>query len=167
VSAPEAGDGGWSWAGLRRLTVVVGVALGVGAAVGYAVGHEKPPGRPSLGVQPLTRAPLTELERKLIAPLHEGGRLADFDVAEIVPIGEDGVMRLRCRRADAVVQLELVLADPGSPPPPATAGPYAVYYALTGASSADGEALAMALAGVLKANAAAVVPQGLGRKNVR
>ena len=63
-------------------------------------------------------------------------------------------MRVVFARKDAVVRLDVALVDPEGPVPPATAGRYAVYYSLRGATPEDGERLAKKLAGVIARNAA-------------
>jgi hypothetical protein len=141
----------------RSLVIAVGF-LGIGSALGYTIGHARvAPTRPPSAA----RSALTDSERALLAPVTEGGKLADFDVTEVHPIAEDGGLRLACRKEHAIVRLEIVRASPGTPTPAVTEGPYAIYYSVQDASPADGESLATALAAILRTNAGVPVPSQL------
>ncbi len=148
----------WTLAAVARAATIAAIAAGTGAALGYLVAHEPAP--PPRRQAPPAAAPAPELA--LLAPLREGGALGGFDVAEIHPIGDDGVLRLVCRKRRSAVRLAVALATDGGAPPAATAGRYAVYFTLENGDPADGERLASALAAVLQANAAVPVPPGLG-----
>ena len=63
-------------------------------------------------------------------------------------------MRVVVARKDAVVRLDIALADPEGPVPPATAGRYAIFYSLRGATPDDGERLAKKLAAAISRNGA-------------
>jgi hypothetical protein len=144
---------------MRRGVAIAAVSLGIGSALGFTIGrHERAPGTKA----PSTAGPLlTDNERALLAPVTEGGKLGEFDVTEVHPIGEDGGLRLACRKEHAIVRLEIVRAAPESPPAPITEGPYAIYYSVQDASQADGEALAGSLAAILRANSSVRVPPRL------
>jgi len=148
----------WTWSGLARSAAIAGVAIGTGAALGYLVAHEPVP---QTAAPHAAAVPLPEAERALLSPLHEGDALGGFAVTEIHAVGDDGVLRILCRKGRAAVRLEVALAGEGGPPPPAIAGRYAVFYAIENADAADGERLAVALAAILQANAAVPPPPRL------
>jgi hypothetical protein len=154
----------WRWTarGLLRAGGIAAVALSTGAALGYAVAHEPTPRAAGASApDPEPRSPLRP-ELQLLAPLHEGSTLEGFDLAEIPSIGEDGVLRISCRRAHTTIRIEVTLAPTGGEAaraPRAIAGRYAVSYVLErNGSPEEGELLAAAIAAVLKANAAASPP---------
>jgi hypothetical protein len=91
-----------------------------------------------------------------------GSKLGGFEVRSIHAV-ERGLMRIVCVKDKALVRLDIALADEadGAPPPPATAGRYAIFYSLRGATPEDAERLATHLARVLKNNAAVMAPPGL------
>ena len=154
----------WTRRGLVRAASIAGVALGAGAALGYAVSHERLPAPPGASSAPSAmRAQASAEELAILAPLKEGSTLGGFEVAEIDPVGGDGVLRIVCAKQGARVRLDVSLAVDGGPPPPAVAGRYAIFYALEKAVPADGERLALALAAILQTNATAPTPQGLGQ----
>jgi len=86
--------------------------------------------------------------------LREGSTLEGFDVAEIHPIGDDGVLRIVCRRAHVAVQLEVTLAAPAG-----GAGRYVVSPSLQNATAAEGDRLAASLAAILEAKVGAPPPR--------
>jgi hypothetical protein len=165
-------EAGWKRKGLARAAVYAALALCTGAVLGYFVSHEPGPqrrggagsaGNGSASADPGASHPhASDTELALVAPLHEGSNLAGFEIAEIDPVTGSGLLRLVCRQGGATVRLDVGLAAAGSPPPPATAGRYAVFYGVEHASAADGERLALALSAILQANASAPTPQGMG-----
>lgn len=163
MTREAAADTRWSSSGLRRSAGIALISLGVGAALGYAIGHEK---APEAKAEAPARPVLTDGERALLAPVTEGGKLGAYDVIEVHPISADGGLRLACRKEHGIVRLEIVRAAAGSPAPPVTEGPYAIYYSLqNGASQAEGEALATALAAILRVNSSVPVPAQLAPFN--
>src|SRR5262249_43379509 len=88
------------------------------------------------GVTPAPPAPGGSAELGLLSPREPGGTLAGFTVREIRGV-ERGRLRVVCAQDRAVVRLEVALADPEGTLPPATAGRYAVFYALDGATPED------------------------------
>ena len=147
----------WTRRGAVRAAGIAAVALGTGAALGYVVAHEPTPhdAGPRAAPRP------DEAERALLSPLHEGSTIEGFDLAEIHPIGDDGVLRIVCRRARAAVRFEIALAAPDGPAPARVAGPYALRFTLENATPADGDRLTSALAAILRANAATPPPPRL------
>ncbi len=149
----------WSARGLARAAGIAAFAASVGAGMGYLIAHEPVP---HTGKEEETRPPRPppagDAELALLAPLREGGALGDFAVTEIDAVGADGLLHLVCTKASAKVKLDVALKAEGGPAPPALAGRYAVFYATEGASSAEGDALARALAAILEANAASPAP---------
>jgi hypothetical protein len=103
--------------------------------------------------------PPSEAELTLLAPLHEGSELAGYAVEHIGPV-HDGAIRIECKRGETAVKLDVFLASPDAPPPPAQSGRYAVYYTAPAATQ-DGARVSAALASVLDANASAPGPTGL------
>lgn len=148
----------WTRAGLLRAAIVASVAVGVGAGLGYLIAHEP---APTAGPAPVKPRSVSAAELALLAPLAPGSALADFEVREILGV-EAGSLRVDCRRGEVGVALDVALAAEGEPAPPARAGRYAIFYALRGASPAEGERLARALAAVLEANGGVAPPPGLG-----
>lgn len=149
----------WTLAGLVRAAIVASVAVGVGAGLGYLIAHEP---APVAGPAPVKPRSASAAELALLAPLTPGSALADFEVTEIVGVGPEGSLRVVCERGAVGVALDVALAAEGEPTPPARAGRYAIFYALRGASPAEGEQLAVALAAFLEHNAGAAIPPGLG-----
>jgi hypothetical protein len=149
-----AGDAPWRWTarGLLRAGGIAAVAVFTGAALGYVVAHEPAPRDDA------ARAPgpgdAVNAELALLAPLREGSTLEGFDVAEIHPIGDDGVLRIVCRRAHVAVQLEVTLAAPAG-----GAGRYVVSPSLQNATAAEGDRLAASLAAILEAKVGAPPPR--------
>lgn len=152
-------QGGWTLAGLVRAVVITGISLGVGAGLGYLIAHEPAPGAGPVPVQPRLAS---AAELALLAPLGPGATLGDFEVTEVLPIGDAGTLRVVCARDGVGVALDVALADKDGPRPPASTGRYAIFYALRGASQEEGERLALALAAFLEHNAAAPIPPGMG-----
>ncbi len=148
----------WTWQGLARAATIAAVAAGTGAALGYLVAHEPAPRAQSA---PTAKAPVVTPEQALLSPLREGSVLAGFDVAEIHGIGDDGVLRIVCRKARTAVRLDVALAADGGAAPAVRGGPYAVFYTVENVAPAEGERLAAALAAVLAANAGAPPPASL------
>ena len=99
-------------------------------------------------------------ELAIIAPLERGAEIAGFVVRDVRGV-ENGVMRLVCAKDEAVVRLDIALTADEGPAPPATAGPYAIYYSLKGATPEDGDRLARKLAAVIAAHADAARPKGM------
>lgn len=151
---------GWSLAGLVRAAVIAAISIGVGAGMGYLIAHEPGPGE--VRPQPVEQRPASAVELALVAPLGPGVALADFVVTEILPVSDAGALRVVCERGDVGVALDVALAAEGGPAPPAVTGRYAIYYTLRGATPAEGERLAVALAAVLRQHEAAAIPPGLG-----
>ena len=148
----------WTLAGLLRAAVMTGVALGIGAGLGYGIAHEP---APVAGPAPVMPRSASAAELAVLAPLVPGAALADFVVREIVGVGDEGSLRVVCERGSVGVALDVALAAEGGPAPPARSGRYAIFYALRGASPAEGEGLARALAAVLEHNAGVASPPGL------
>jgi hypothetical protein len=107
------------------------------------------------------RRPANAAELALVAPLAPGSRLADYEVVRIEGV-ERGALRVVCAKEQAVVRLDVALAADDGPPPPATAGRYAIFWNAHDAPLDEAERLAKALAEVVKKNAGAPVPEGLG-----
>jgi hypothetical protein len=156
TGAPE-----WSWRGARSWLAIGASALGTGAILGYLIAHEPVQ---EVGTPP-PRSNGSRSDLALLSPLHEGSRLGSFEVAEIRPIGDDGVLQLVLHKGRAEVRLSVALASDGGPSPPASAGRYSVFYAVdhadNAAKSAEGEELASALATILRANEGVPAPPRL------
>lgn len=109
----------------------------------------------------------------VVAPLAKGSSLGGWEVARIEGTDDRGAMRVVCAKDRAAVRLYIALAAPSagdkdvsddkskSPEPPATAGPYAIFYSLKDAAPEDGERLAIELAAVIEKNRAAPPPPGM------
>jgi hypothetical protein len=157
----------WSAPLLVRAAVVTLLCLGAGAAVGFGITHQPalhrgtdtPPaaGRPS--AQPDVQVAPTPDELRLLAPLGVGASLGDYTIDRITPV-EEGVISIRCTHGPKSVTLQVALASPEAPAPPATSGRYAVYYSGR-AAGRDAMSLCTALAQALDANASVPVPSGL------
>jgi hypothetical protein len=104
--------------------------------------------------------PAGPAELSIVAPLVVGAELEGFSVGAIDAV-EDGIVVLSLEKERARVRLWIALAADGGPEPPASAGKYAVFYALRGADPSDGERLARALAAILEKHADAPVPPGM------
>lgn len=165
MTAGGAPEQGWTARGLSSAATIACVALTAGAVLGYLVSHERPPQQAaepdhapsSTPVMAASRASAADLA--VLAPLREGGSLHGFDIAAIDD--KDGIVQMLCRRGPETVRLDVTLAADAGPPPPAMAGPYAVFYELEGPSQAEGEQLALALAAVLQKNSAVPPPPSL------
>lgn len=102
--------------------------------------------------------PAGSAELALVAPLAPGSTFEGWTVRHVSGVHE-GRIRIELERGSERAALSIHAAK-GGPTPPATAGPYAVYYSARGA--VDGEQLARALAKVLEQHAGQPVPAGLG-----
>lgn len=155
---------------IRQGLVIATIAAIGGTLVLIVVGarHEREGSGPAV---PSASAPGREPpaagpdELRLLAPLVVGADLGGFTVRRIRGV-EGGVLRLSCARGREVVRLDVALAGDGpdggeGPPPPATAGRYAIFYALVGAVPEDGERLARLLGRVIEGNAGAPAPAGM------
>jgi len=100
-----------------------------------------------------TVAPAKPEELAVVAPLAPGTELGGFAVRDITGV-QRGRMRVVLAKKDAVVRLDIALADPEGPVPPATTERYEIYYSLRGGTPEDGERLAKKLAAVITKNAA-------------
>ena len=74
---------------------------------------------------------------------------------------EEGTLRVVCGKGKGVVRLFVALADENGAAAPATAGRFAVFYAVRGVLPEDGEKLAKKLAEVIGANTGAAAPAGM------
>jgi hypothetical protein len=143
-----------------RQTTQVPVTSALAASGGHDGGDSRTPGDDGgRGPKPLgasvasSAPPAGPAELALIAPLVPGGALLDFAVREIRAV-DRGRLRVVCVKDKAVVRLDVALLDPEGVLPPASAGRYAVFYSLRGATPEDGERLAHKLARVIEPNAA-------------
>jgi hypothetical protein len=141
----------WTRRGLGRAAVIAAVAVGTGAGLGYLVAHEPKPKEAASHASSQAAPVAPPEERAMVEPLTVGAKLEDFDVVEIRPIGDDGLLRMACRKGNATVRLQVGLVAEDGPPPPAVAGPYAIYYGGESAVGDEGERLALALAKVIGA----------------
>jgi hypothetical protein len=157
---------------VRRLALsgLAGVVLAIGAVFTFRAPPTPPPppaapAPPSVAPPPLPRptsvarpirppATATPVELAVVAPLAPGSDLGGFVVREIRGV-ERGRMRVVCEKGRDTVRLDVAL-DGAAPDagagalPPATAGKFAIFYALDGgATPEDGERLAKALAVVI------------------
>jgi hypothetical protein len=167
-----------------RLRRLLDAALVATSLTGLALGlflrshsHREGPPRPPPAValegsaaprvrEPATSGWATTAELGLVAPLAPGSDLGGFGVREIRGV-DQGHMRVVCAKGKEVVRLDIALADTDAdagdaPSPAASVGAYAIFYSLRGgATPADGEVLSLALALVVKANAAMPPPPGM------
>jgi hypothetical protein len=117
--------------------------------------------RASAAVSALPPPTAGPAERALVAPLAPGDDLGGFAVRALQGV-ERGRMRVVLTKGDAEVRLDVALADPDARmPPAATAGRYAVFYSLHGASPEDGERLAQKLGALIGAHADVPAPPGM------
>lgn len=100
-------------------------------------------------------------ELAVVAPIGPGSRLAGYEVVRVEG-AERGAMRVVCAKGRGVVRLDLALRADAGPEPAATAGPYAIFWGARNAPLDEAELVARALAEVVKKNAAAPAPPGLG-----
>ena len=133
-------------------------ALALAATLACRSSHDPAPPPASASAIAVSAAPsqssapvATKEELALVSPLSRGSEVAGFVVREIAGMRK-GRLRVVFTRKDAVVRLDIALLDPEGPVPPATAGRYAVYYSLRGATPEDGERLAKKLAAAIKKN---------------
>lgn len=170
TGAPADDVSRWSAALLGRAAFVSAVCLATGAIAGYALTHEPGPQRssarsaPSATRDPGAPLPAGPTELALLAPLRVGSSLGDSCVIARIDAVTGGRIALRCAQGQArpaVIELDVTLASPDAPPPPATSGRYAIFYSADRAQSADAARLAAALARVLDAHAADPPPPGL------
>ena len=106
--------------------------------------------------------PAGEAELALVAPLKPGSQLGSYVIARIDAV-QDGAVRVASHHADAVIELDIVLASSTPPLPPAKVGNYAIYFPPGAPSSPDGVPLAQALARVVSANLS--VPTKFGSRS--
>jgi hypothetical protein len=116
-------------------------------------GDDVPQGSHSIALVPAGPAELA-----MIAPLNVDSKIGDCKIRRIAV--DDGTLAVTCGRGAAAVTLQVALLSPGSPPPPATSGRYAVYYSAA-RSAGDLSPLCVALAHVLDANASVPPAPGL------
>ena len=141
----------------KWLALVAAPALALTCAVACRSPHDPAPPPASASAiaesaaPPPTAPPATPEELALVSPLAAGNEVAGFTVRDIGGVRR-GRMRVVFARKDAVVRLDVALVDPEGPVPPATAGRFAVYYSLLGATPEDGERLAKKLAAVIARN---------------
>jgi hypothetical protein len=122
--------------------------------------HANP--RPSASARRPPPEPSGE-ELALLSPLAVGAELAaGFKVRAIHGV-DDGALRVVCAKDEAVVRLLVALVDPEGAAAPATAGKYAVYYALRNAVPEDAEKLAQALGKLLQNHQEAAPPRGMSK----
>lgn len=95
-----------------------------------------------------------------MAPIVVGGSLSDFEVIEVQAV-QKGALGIVCRKGRSVVRLWISLASDKGPEPPATAGKYAVFYAVRSGDPADAERLAKTLAEIVEKHSDVPVPKGL------
>ena len=129
------------------------VPLALAASGGHDGGDLRTPGASAAS----SARPAGSAELALVAPIVPGGVLLDFAVREIRAV-DRGRLRVVCVKDKAVVRLDVALLDPEGALPPATAGRYAVFYSLRGATPEDGERLARKLARVIEAHASTPPP---------
>lgn len=116
---------------------------------------------------PTSRAPRPErrvadaAELAVVAPIAPGSRLAGYEVVRVEG-AERGAMRVVCAKGRGVVRLDVALRADAGAEPAATAGPYAIFWGAHNAPLDEAEAVARALAEVVKRNAAAPTPSSLG-----
>jgi hypothetical protein len=151
--------------GSDRWWILGAIVLGLSSAVAAtAILLRRPPHAAPLAAPKGTTAsaPAAGLaERALVAPLAPGSDLAGFTVREIHGVWH-GVMRVVLVKGAAEVRLDVALADPEAPAAPAaTAGRYAIFYAIHGASPEDGERLAQKLGELISTHAAEPAPPGM------
>ncbi len=131
-----------------RSEVGSGVASGGASASSTAIA--RPPDRRSADAPELA----------LVAPLAPGARLVDYEVVRIEGALR-GAMRVVCAKGRGVVRLDLAIVAEEGPAPAATAGRYAIFWGAHNAPLDEADALAKALAEVVKNNGSAPVPAGL------
>ena len=96
-------------------------------------------------------------ELALVAPIAPGARFEGWMVRRVSSV-HAGAIRIELERGSERAALTIHAAK-GGPSPPATAGPYAVYY--SSRDPAEGERLSRALAAVLFQHRDRPVPAGL------
>ena len=149
---------GWSWGAAQRAATIAGVSLLTGGVLGYSVVHEPHGGSAPQRVHDRPKAGAAE--QALVAPLREGAPLDGFTIEQIHPL-EQGLLNIDFLRGSERVRLSISLARADSPFPPASTGPYAIYYSGREAASESGAQLARALAEVVGKNLAVSPPPGL------
>lgn len=147
------------------------LALGAVAAIGAifalvtSTGTERSPEprdapsapAPRSAGPPAKAPPAGSAELALLAPVAPGSSFEGWTVRSVSKVHE-GSIRIELDRGSERATLT-VHAAKGGPPPPATAGPYAVYYSAK--SATEGDRLARALAAVLSRHLDLPVPAGL------
>ena len=101
--------------------------------------------------------PAGSAELALFAPMVPGSSFEGWTIRHISAVHE-GAIRIALERNGERASLT-VHASKGGPPPPVTAGPYAIYY--SSRDAAEGDRLSKALALVLGRHLAEPVPDGL------
>lgn len=143
-------------------------ALAIGAALALGACSDAPPSSGSASAPSGSAAspevpprPASAAELAIVAPAAPGGKLEDYEIREVRGVNK-GTLEVHCEKGGARVVLTIALAAEGGPAPPASTERYAVFYSLRGATPEDGDRLARALAALLKKNAAAAPPAGMG-----
>lgn len=98
-------------------------------------------------------------ELAVVAPLKEGGKVADYTVNAVYGI-EQGSIWVICTKDKSVITYEVALGG-GTGLPPFSAGPYAVYQTGRDVPQGDFERVAAAFFDIIKANQNVPVPDGL------
>lgn len=107
--------------------------------------------------------PAGPAERAVVAPLAAGSKLAEgWSVRDIHAV-RLGSFRVACAEdsGHGRVDLEVALDEEGGPPPPATIGRFAIFYAAHRVDPDTGAKLATALAKVIEKNKDVAPPPGL------
>jgi hypothetical protein len=147
----------------RRLSLALAAVALIGALIALSGLVPKSCGRDesSVAIQPrrMPPPPAGSAELAVLAPIAPGSSFEGWKVAHISAV-HHGAIRIDLERTGERAALTIYASKAGPPPPPATVGPYAVYYSAKQAS--EGDKLARALAKVLERHRDAPVPVGLG-----
>lgn len=99
-------------------------------------------------------------EMALLAPLEIGAELAEWEVKFIGAV-DDGRLSVVLSKDGAFLRLEVVLASPDAPEPPAATRRYHIYYRAQGVLPEEGAELARKLAEIIAKNGHVSPPAGM------
>jgi hypothetical protein len=138
---------------VRRMNQPAPAPAASSALIGAPSGSAPPPAPPP---------PAGPTELAIFAPIAVGSTSKGWKIEAISAVHE-GVITVRFveEKGRGVVDLFVAASSDEGPTPPATTGPYAIFYSARRALPEDGDRLAGVLARAIEKNKSAPVPAGL------
>jgi hypothetical protein len=159
------------------IPILVGLAVITTLAVRRISAPTPPPspsatliGAPSSGTPPPAppAPPAGPTELAILAPIAVGSTSKGWKIESISAVHEGAIeVRFVEEKGRGIVDLYIASNTDDGVTPPATAGPYAIFYSARRALPEDGDRLANVLARAIAKNPTAPVPPGLAPYNAR